>query len=209
MKIAVICANGKAGKLIAEEAVKRGHDVTAIVRGENRSAAPKAVIRDVFDITADDLKGFDAVVDAFGAWTPETLPQHGTSLVRICGAMSGTPSRLYVVGGAGSLYVDAEHKTRLMDTPEFPEVFMGVAKATADALDLLRAQGGVKWTYICPAADFRAEGERTGKYKFAGEEFTTNAKGESFISYADYASAMLDVIESGKYENERISVYAE
>ncbi|OUO94463.1 NAD(P)-dependent oxidoreductase [Cloacibacillus sp. An23] len=209
MKIAVICANGKAGKLIAEEAVKRGHDVTAIVRGENRSAAPKAVIRDVFDITAGDLKGFDAVADAFGAWTPETLPQHVTSLARICGAMSGSPSRLYIVGGAGSLYTDAEHKTRVMDAPDFPDVFKPLASNMGAALDALRARRDVKWTYLSPAADFRAEGERTGKYKFAGEEFTTNAKGESFISYADYAAAMLDVIESGKYENERISVYAE
>lgn len=209
MKIAVICANGKAGKLIAEEAVKRGHEVTAIVRGENRSAAPNAIIKDVFDITAEDLKGFDAVVDAFGAWTPETLPQHPASMRALCAAMSGSASRLYVVGGAGSLYTDAEHKTRVMDAPDFPDVFKPLASNMGAALDALRARRDVKWTYLSPAADFRAEGERTGKYKFAGEEFTTNAKGESFISYADYASAMLDVIESGKYENERISVYAE
>ena len=196
MKIAVICANGKAGKLIVEEAARRGHEVTAVVRGENRSAAKSAIIKDLFDLTADDLKGFDAVVDAFGAWTPETLPQHVTSLRKICDVLSGSAARLYVVGGAGSLYLDAEHKTRLMDAPEFPAVFMGVAQATADA-------------FYSPAADFRAEGERTGKYKLAGEEFAANAKGESFISYADYAAAMLDVIEGGKYADERISVYAE
>lgn len=209
MKIAVICANGKAGKLIVDEAARRGHDVTAVVRGENKSAAPKAVIRDVFDITADDLKGFDAVVDAFGAWTPEALPQHGTSLAHICGAMSGSAARLYVVGGAGSLYLDAEHKTRLMDAPNFPDIFKPLASNMGEALDELRARKDVTWTYLSPAADFRADGERTGKYKLAGEEFTTNAKGESFISYADYAAAMLDVIESGKYADERISVYAE
>lgn len=209
MKIAVICANGKAGKLIAEEAARRGHEVTAVVRGENRSAAKSVIIKDLFDLAADDLKGFDAVVDAFGAWTPEALPQHVTSLRKICGVLSGSSARLYVVGGAGSLYLDAEHKTRLMDAPEFPAVFMGVAQATADAFYELRERKDVTWTYLCPAADFRAEGERTGKYKLAGEEFTTNAKGESFVSYADYASAMLDVIESGKYADERISVYAE
>lgn len=209
MKIAVICANGKAGKLIVDEAARRGHEVTAVVRGENRSAAKSAIIKNLFDLTADDLKGFDAVVDAFGAWTPEALPQHVTSLRKICGVLSGSPARLYVVGGAGSLYLDAEHKTRLMDAPEFPAVFMGVAQATADAFYELRERKDVTWTYLCPAADFRAEGERTGKYKLAGEEFTTNAKGESFISYADYAAAMLDAIESGKYADERISVYAE
>lgn len=209
MKIAVICANGKAGKLIVDEAARRGHEVTAVVRGENRSAAKSAIIKDLFDLTADDLQGFDAVVDAFGAWTPEALPQHVTSLRKICGVLSGSPARLYVVGGAGSLYLDAEHKTRLMDAPEFPAVFMGVAQATADAFYELRARKDVTWTYLSPAADFRADGERTGKYKLAGEEFAANAKGESFVSYADYAAAMLDAIESGKYADERISVYAE
>lgn len=69
MKIAVICANGKAGQLITKEAVNRGLDVTAIIRGENKSAAKKVITKDLFDLTTEDLKGFDAVVDAFGAWT--------------------------------------------------------------------------------------------------------------------------------------------
>ena len=209
MKIAVICANGKVGKLIVEEAARRGHDVTAVVRGENRSAAKSAIIKDLFDLAADDLKGFDAVVDAFGAWTPEALPQHVTSLRKICGVLSGSSVRLYVVGGAGSMYLDAEHKTKLMDAPNFPDIFKPLASNMGEALDELRGRRDVTWTYVSPAADFRAEGERMGKYKIAGEAFTTNAKGESFISYADYAAAMLDVIESGKYADERISVYAE
>ena len=87
MKIAVVCANGKAGRLITEEAVSRGLDVTAIVRGANQSAAPQSVEKDVLDITAEDLIGFDAVVDAFGAWTEDTLPLHSTSLKVLCDAL--------------------------------------------------------------------------------------------------------------------------
>lgn len=85
MKIAVICANGKAGQLITKEAVNRGLDVIAIVRGENKSAAKKVITKDLFDLTAEDLKGFDAVVDAFGAWTPDVLriPRH-SSTCAIC-----------------------------------------------------------------------------------------------------------------------------
>ena len=109
MKIAVICANGMAGQLIVKEAVNRGFDVTAVVKGENKSAAQNAIVKDLFDLTAADLAGFDAVVDAFGAWTPETLDQHSTSLKHICDVLSGTDTRLFVVGGAGSLYVNAEH----------------------------------------------------------------------------------------------------
>jgi len=79
MKVGVICANGKAGKLIVKEAVERGLDVTAIARGENKSVADKAIVKDLFDLTAKDLKEFDVVVDAFGAWTEDALPKHGSS----------------------------------------------------------------------------------------------------------------------------------
>ena len=79
MKIAVVCANGKAGKLIVKEAVARGLDVTAIARGSNQSAAAKFIQKDLFDLTKEDLTQFDVVIDAFGAWTEETLPMHSTS----------------------------------------------------------------------------------------------------------------------------------
>ena len=96
MKIAVVCANGKEGKLIVQEAMDRGLDVTAVVRGENKSAAKKVISKDLFDLTASDLAGFDAVVDAFGAWAPELLPQHSTSLKHLCDLLGGTETRLLV-----------------------------------------------------------------------------------------------------------------
>lgn len=206
MKMAVVCANGKAGKLIVKEAVERGLDVTAIVRGENRSAAKGALVKDLFDLTSADLKGFDVVVDAFGAWTPETLPLHSTSLKHLCDILSGTDTRLLVVGGAGSLYVDPEHTAQVMDGPDFPEVFKPLATNMGKALDELRGRDDVKWTYISPAGDFQAEGERTGKYIQAGEELTLNGRGESIISYADYAIAMVDEAVSGNHIRQRISV---
>ena len=206
MKMAVVCANGKAGKLIVKEAVERGLDVTAIVRGENRSAAKNALVKDLFDLTNADLKGFDVVVDAFGAWTPETLPLHSTSLKHLCDILSGTDTRLLVVGGAGSLYVNPEHSAQVMDGPDFPEIFKPLATNMGKALDELRGRDDVKWTYISPAGDFQAEGERTGKYIQAGEELTLNGRGESIISYADYAIAMVDEAVSGNHIRQRISV---
>ena len=206
MKMAVVCANGKAGKLIVKEAVERGLDVTAIVRGENRSAAKKALVKDLFDLKSADLKGFDVVVDAFGAWTPETLPLHSASLKHLCDILSGTDTRLLVVGGAGSLYVDPEHTAQVMDGPDFPEVFKPLATNMGKALDELRGRNDVQWTYISPAGDFQAEGERTGKYMQAGEELTLNGRGESIISYADYAIAMVDEAVSGNHIRQRICV---
>lgn len=148
MKIAVICANGKAGKLIVKEAVNRGLDVTAVVRGDN-------------------------------------------------------------VGGAGSLYVNPEHTACVADGPDFPDGFKPLAGAMAKALSELRQRRDVRWTYISPAGDFQAEGERTGKYILGGEELTLNSRGESIISYADYAIAMVDEAVSGNNIQKRISVVRE
>ena len=209
MKLAVVCANGKAGKLIVKEAVDRGLDVTAVVRGENRSAAAKVIQKDLFDLTASDLAGYDVVIDAFGAWTDETYPLHSSTLKHLCDILSRTDTRLLVVGGAGSLYVNPEHTACVADGPDFPDGFKPLAAAMAKALAELRKRGDVKWTYISPAGDFQAEGERTGKYILGGEELTLNSKGESVISYADYAIAMIDEAVNGNHIQERISVVSE
>ena len=209
MKIAVVCANGKAGKLIVKEAVSRGADVTAVVRESNQTEAKNVLKKDLFDLTAEDLKGFDVVIDAFGAWTEETLPQHSTSLKHLCDVLSGTKTRLLVVGGAGSLYVNPEHTACVADGADFPDVFKPLAAAMAKALGELRQRKDVQWTYISPAGDFQAEGERTGKYILGGEELTLNSKGESVISYADYAIAMVDEALKGNHIQQRISVVRE
>lgn len=206
MKIAVVCANGKAGKLIVKEAMGRGADVTAVVRGQNRSDAKKVISKDLFSLTAEDLKGFDAVIDAFGAWTPETLEQHSSTLKHLCDILSGTKTRLLIVGGAGSLYVNPEHTATVSDGPDFPEVFKPLASAMAKALKELRGRQDVRWTYISPAGDFQADGQRTGEYTLGGEELVLNSKGESVISYADYAIAMVDEALNGNHIGQRISV---
>lgn len=206
MKIAVVCANGKAGKLIVKEALDRNLDVTAIVRGENRTAAKKVLTKDLYDLTREDLAGYDVVINAFGAWTEETLSQHSTSLKHLCDILSGTDVRLLIVGGAGSLYVNPEHTAQVMDGPDFPDVFKPLATNMGRALEELRARTDVKWTYVSPAGDFQAEGERTGKYILGGEELALNERGESIISYADYAIAMVDEAVKGNHIRQRISV---
>ena len=206
MKIAVVCANGKAGKLITNEAVERGLDVTAVVRGGNKTNAEKVIAKDLFDLTKENLTGFDVVIDAFGVWTEDELPKHSTSLKHLCDLLSGTDTRLLVVGGAGSLYVNPEHTMTVMDTPDFPDIFKPLAGNMGKALNELRQRNDVKWTYISPAADFRADGIKTGKYILNGEELKPNSKGESVISYADYAVAMIDEATRGNHIGQRISV---
>lgn len=206
-KIAVVAAGGRVSRQIISEAVRRGFDVTAFGRkAENRTDAQHYVQKDILDLTAADLAGFDAVVDGFGTWTPETLPGHSTTTEHLCQILSGSPVRLLIVGGAGSLFTNKEHTAVLAEAPDFPDAFKPVASAMAQALLKLRQHDDVKWTYVSPAADFQADGERTGKYILGGEELTLNSRNESIISYADYAIAMVDEIEKGHHINQRISV---
>lgn len=97
----------------------------------------------------------------------------------------------------GSLFLDEDHTQTFSQAPDFPDAFQPVAKYMVIALDNLRDRQDVEWVYLSPAADFQADGEKTGNYAFAGVEFTTNADGESYISYADFAQAMLDLVEEG------------
>ncbi|MEB5759285.1 NAD(P)-dependent oxidoreductase [Mammaliicoccus sciuri] len=206
MKIGIIAANGKAGKLITEEAINRGLDVTAIVRNENKTVATQSIIKDIFDLTSEDLTQFDVVVDAFGEIREGKLHLHQDSIQHLSDILSNTNTRLIIIGGAGSLYVDDQLENQLFDTPNFPEVFKPLAKAQGKALVDLRKRDDVRWTFISPAAEFIADGERTGEYILAGEVFTLNDKGESKISYADYAIALVDEATEGNHIQERISV---
>lgn len=201
-KIAVVAANDRAGSLIVEEAVRRGFDVTAIVRGENRTAAQNSVIKDALELTTEDLEGFDAV----GGWTPETIPGITDAGIHLANVLVGTDVRLLIVGGAGSLFVNPEHTVTVDMGPDFPDDWKPLSAAAGKVLAHLRETDGLKWTFVSPAADFQADGERTGEYILAGEEFTLNSRGESTLSYADYAIAMVDEIESGNHVAQRISV---
>lgn len=210
MKIAVVAANGRVAQKVVKEAQERGFEVTAFAREEeNKSGAAKFVKKDIMDLSKEDLLGFDAVVDGFGAWKDEDQPMHIKTSQHLCDILSGSDTRLLIVGGAGSLYVNAEHTAQVKDDPNFPAMFLPLANAQGQELEELRKRDDVKWTFISPAGDFQADGERTGKYILAGEELTLNSKGESIISYADYAIAMVDEVEKGNHIKKRISVVRE
>ena len=202
-KFLVVAANGKAGQKIVNELIARDLDVTVAVRQANKTQASQVIIKDLFELTVSDVKNFDIVIDAFGAWALEALQQHTTSLEHLA-AILAPNARLVVVGGAGSLYLDASHTVALKDSSGFPDAFKPLASAMGEGLARLRTLD-VDWTYISPAADCVADGERKGHYVIEGEVFTTDDKGVSQISYADYAMALVDIATSGRYQKERLS----
>ena len=203
-KFLVVAANGKAGQKIVTELMARDLDVTVAVRQANKTQASQVIIKDLFDLTAADVSNFDVVIDAFGAWAPEALQQHTTSLAHLA-AILAPNARLVVVGGAGSLYLDASHTVALKDSAGFPDAFKPLASAMGEGLARLRTLD-VDWTYLSPAADFVADGEKKGHYVIEGEVLTTDDKGVSQLSYADYATAVVDIATSGRYHRERVSV---
>jgi len=211
MKIGVIGASGKAGNLILNEAIERGHTVTAIVRdaGKVRNQSVSVLEKDIFALKAEDLRDFDILVNAFNAPSGEEH-QHVEAGRVLIEALKGAPStRLIVVGGAGSLFVDEAKTVRNFDTPDFPEDYLATAKNMGQNLEELKNSNGIQWTYISPAAFFDDEGKRTGTYQKGGEQLLFNSKGESYISYADYAIAVLDEIENPQHINARFTVVAE
>lgn len=209
MKVAIIGANGKSGSNLVQEALKQGHDVTGFVRNkEYKNDAVKVVYKDVFELSKADLAGFDAVISAFAAWTPETFPLHKKVAKHLADALSGTKTRLLVIGGAGTLYVD-DKQTMVMDTPSFPAGYMGVAKATAESFFELKGRSDVLWTYVSPAGDYDANGARTGKYVLGGDNLILNSKNESYISYADLALAVIDELKNRAFVQKRFTAVGE
>jgi putative NADH-flavin reductase len=200
MKIALIGASGNAGSRLLTELVNRGHEVTAIVRNpEKVPSSPKVTAKkgDVYDEAglAKLLAGHDAVISSvhFLAFDPEKL----IAAVRASGV-----KRYLVVGGAGSLEVAPGLK--LIDAPNFPEIYRAEASAGGAYLDLLRKQDDLDWTFLSPAAMF-VPGERTGKFRLGTDQLLANDAGSS-ISFEDFAIAMVDEIERPKHVKQRFTV---
>lgn len=211
MKIGIIGASGKAGRLIMEEAINRGHEVTAIVRNASKIKDQHTVVieKDIFDLSSNDLKDFDVVVNAFGA-LPGQEHLHVEAGNVLINALKDAPNtRLIVVGGAGSLFVDEGKTVRLMETPEFPKEYLPTAVNQAENLTILQQTDSLNWTFISPSAFFDPEGMRTGSYQKGKDHLLVNAQGESYVSYRDYAIAVLDEIENPQHVNERFTVASE
>lgn len=211
MKIAIIGATGKAGRFIMNEALERGHEVTAIVRDASKMNHAQVEVqeKDVHAITSDDVKDFDVVVNAFGAPTGQEQQHVQVGKILIEAMASAPRTRLLVVGGAGSLFVDEAKTLRVMDTPDFPEAYKATASNQGKNLADLEASSGIQWTFISPSAFFDPSGKRTGTYQVGKDHLLVNAKGESYVSYADYAIAILGEIEEPKHLNTRFTVSSE
>lgn len=206
MKILVVASNGRVGSLVVKEALNKGLDVTGLGRGENKSLTKNYIKKDVFSLTKEEVSKFDVVVDAIGGWEEKTIPAISEGMIYLADLLANTNTKLYVVGGAGSLFVN-EEKTITVDMgKDFPESWKPLSSSHGKGLNYLRNKEGLNWIYVSPACNFVADGEKLGTYQIGGEHLVLNSKGLSEISYADYTLALVDIIISNKFNKERISL---
>jgi hypothetical protein len=214
-KIALFGATGTIGSRTLDEALRRGHMVTAVVRDPAKLTKTDphltVVTGDVLDpaSVAEVAKGQDAVISAVGGGDGpghiSTIKPSAESLVagiRTLGLGDDAP-RLVLVGGAGSLRTP--HGKQVWDAEGLPVFLLQIMHAHGDALDFCRTVSDVKWTSLSPAATIEP-GERTGAYRTALDDLVVGEDGRSRISAEDYAVALLDEIEEPQHVGERFTV---
>ncbi|KAF1011401.1 MAG: hypothetical protein GAK32_00843 [Pseudomonas fluorescens] len=199
--IAIIGATGRAGSQLLEEALRRGHRVIAIARNTDKiGVRPGLSVRqvDALDATAlaDAVSGADVVISAAHF---ATLPAPAV----IGPVKKAGVKRLLVVGGAGSLLLPGGG--RVIDSPGFPEEYKAEASAGAAFLDTLRAEKELDWTFLSPSAEF-VEAERTATFRLGQDDLLVSQEGRSWISFADYAIALIDEVETPKHSRQRFTV---
>ncbi|NHZ63017.1 NAD(P)-dependent oxidoreductase [Massilia genomosp. 1] len=209
MNIVLIGATGFIGTALLNEALNRGHAVTALatrpdkLAARERLTARKADVMDVAALTAQ-LAGADAVLSAFSGHAQGDVQSYYLSGVRniIAAAKEARAPRLLVVGGAGSLKVAPG--VQLLDTPGFPDAYRASAEGARQALNLLRDEASLDWTMLSPAAMI-SPGERSGVFRLGGDQLLVDGAGNSAISVEDYAVAMIDELEQPAHRRQRFT----
>lgn len=211
MNIALIGATGFVGSAVLEELLRRQHQVTALARNPGKLAARdgltvvQADAQDAAQV-AKAVAGHDAVVNAYNpGWTvPDIHDQFlvGTRAI-YAGVKQAGVKRLLVVGGAGSLFVAPG--VQLVNTPNFPAEYKAGALAAREALNLIRSETTLEWTFLSPPI-LLAPGERTGQYRLGTDAPLMNGEAPGGISVADLAVAIADELESPRHVQQRFTV---
>jgi uncharacterized protein len=207
MNVVVYGATGNSGKEIVKELLSRGHTVTGVARKVGSLKEEKGLTVKTDDLSNVDaiaavIKGADAVVSAYAPPPDKVDALVEVTERQIAAVKKAGAKRLLVVGGAGLLEVAPG--VTLIKSGHLPAEWLPIATAHEKALGVLRASD-INWTYLSPAAYF-VPGERTGKFRLGTKELVADAKGESKISFADYAIALVDEIEKPAHERGSFSV---
>ncbi len=212
-KIVIFGASGMIGQRVVQEALSRGHEVTAAARNPAKVTEqhPNLTVQaaDVNDPAAVEkiITGADAVISTVSPRTPGIEPAEQVaanigSLLTALRSLGDSAPYLVVVGGAGSLLIGSGE--RLVDQPFFPDIYKPEALAHAAGLETLRGVSDVAWTYVSPAGVI-APGERTGTFRLGDDYLVADAEGNSNISAEDYAIVLIDEVEKREHTGRRFT----
>lgn len=201
MNIAVIGATGMAGSAIVNEALSRGHDVTAVSRHAQGSGID--LLRTVaLDIASPDasaelahaLSEVDAVVLAVRP-SPGSEDLMGPMTTAVLDAAELARLRVLVVGGSAPLRSpDDPDRLLINDTRYIPEAWRPIAGASLVQFRVCMEHSHTRWTYFSPSAIFEP-GESAGAYRRGTTTLLTDNHGQSRVTPGDLALAVVDEIE--------------
>ena len=214
MKIAIIGATGFVGSEVLKEALDRGHEVTAIARNTEKISAEMDLLKTAaVDVNqkkdlAEVLKGNEVVISTFNpGWTnPKMYEDYlkGAQAIQEAVKASGV-KRLIVVGGAGSLFLN--ERTRVIDSPNFPEEIKPGALAACEYLEILKREDELDWTFFSPAIEM-APGkpqERKNTYRKGFDKPVFDEQGKSDLSVQDTAVVLVDEAENAAHIKQRFT----
>ncbi|MGN0234982.1 MAG: NAD(P)-dependent oxidoreductase [Paludibacteraceae bacterium] len=213
--VVLIGASGFVGSALLEEALQRGHKVTAVVLHPEKItlSTPNLTVVQADATNSDTLaeiaRGKDAVISAYnpGWGNPRQYEETLENYPKIVeGVKRAGVKRLLIVGGAGSLFV--KPGVRLVDTGTLPEAWLpGVKSLGKFYLDTLINEKDIDWVFFSPAGNLgnMGKGVRTGKYRLGVDDMLFDENGESFISVEDYAVAMIDELEQENHHYMRFT----
>jgi putative NADH-flavin reductase len=211
VRIALLGATGFVGSALLEEALDREHEITAIVRHPDKLEPRGRLVAIGVDVNDTDrlaasIRGRDALISAFNpGWKNPNLYDDqvsGTASIIAAVKKAGVPRVLWV-GGAGGL--ETGSGARVVDDPDLPDWVRPGSLATIDALEQLRREPQLDWTFLSPAAEMRP-GTSTGNLRLGGDRLLVDANGQSRISVEDFAMAMIDELERSAHSRRRFTV---
>jgi uncharacterized protein len=211
-RITILGGTGYAGAAIAAEAARRGHEVTAVSR-----TVPETPIEGVDYVTGSVLDGavLDSVLEGRDVVISALSPRGDMAgkvegvLQELAGRLAGTPTRLAHIGGASSLLVEADGP-RLWDVTKdhVPDEVRPEIETGLTILDDFRASPeSLDWFYVSPPENFGSwvPAPVKGEYRLGGDVLVRDEAGESTISAADLALAVVDEVEKPAHHRKRFT----
>ncbi len=211
MNIVVIGARGRLGSKITKRLLDRGHNVKAVIRsGKALDERAESISKSLFNLEKSDISDADAIISAYGSGFDADPADNKRAILHLLRLAQNTNIHLIIVGGAGCLFADSDHQKYIYELPQFPDFLRDISRNIREGLDLLLESRELDWTMMCPSEEFDHDGPFTGSYLIGTEDIPLkNKDGKSYVSYDDFAKAVVDIAENGDYKKMRITIATE